>query len=55
MMELLEALGNLVFWVFFVFAVWKYDVFDKLPYWLQIVIYGSLGVSGLSGLIYRWF
>lgn len=45
---------ELAFWFLLLLAVWKYDAFDKLPYWLQIALYGSAGLSGALGLAYQW-
>lgn len=54
MMNLISDLFELIFWLFLIIAVWKYDVFDQLPYWLQITLYGSIGLSGITGLIHHW-
>lgn len=54
MMTFISDLFELVFLVFLLVAIWKYDVFDKLPYWLQITLYGSLGVSGIVDILSRW-
>lgn len=55
MMNFISDVFELVFWLFLLVAVWKYDAFGKLPIWLQITLYSSIGLSGLSGLIYQWF
>lgn len=55
MMELLEALSNLVFWVFFVFAICKYNLLSYLPGWLVIALVTAMGSSGIAGILSNWF
>lgn len=55
MMELLEALGDLVFWVFFAVAIWKYNVLSYLPGWLSVVLVAAMGTSGIAGILSNWF
>lgn len=55
MMNFISDVFELIFWLFLIIAVWKYDAFGKLPVWLQITLYGSVGLSGVFGLIHRWF
>lgn len=42
---------DLAFWLLMLPAIWKYNVFGKLPVWLQICLFTAMGVSGVSGII----
>ncbi|UNY50546.1 hypothetical protein [Salmonella phage PhiSTP2] len=55
MMGLLESLGNLVFWVFLVVAIWRYNILSYLPEWLVVVLVTAMGVSGIAGILSNLF
>lgn len=42
---------DIVFWLLMIAAIWKYNVFGKLPLWLHICLIAAMGVSGISGII----
>lgn len=47
----IASLANLILWICIVVAVWKYDIFSKLPNGIRRTLYTAMGVSGLFGLI----
>lgn len=53
-LEGISKLADLIFWLFLFVAIWKYDVFGRLPAGLQITLYTAVGISGIAGLLSRW-
>lgn len=51
MMNFISDVFELVFWVLFLVAIWKYNVLSKLPGWLSIAIVSAMGASGIAGLL----
>lgn len=52
--QAIESFADLVFWLAFFYAVLKYRILDDLPKKPRTVIWVSIAVSAVSGLIYQY-
>lgn len=54
LLAVISSFGDLMFWLLFLIAVWKYDVLRKLPGWLSVLIVIAIGLSGIAGLLAKY-
>ena len=50
----IESFADLVFWLAFFYAVFKYRILDALPKKPRAVIWVAIAVSAVSGLIRQY-